>query len=141
MHLRRALLLFAIVLGLAAIVTTISQPPRHKATSQPAPGTPVVPPAAGRVAGGPRRIRLSAHGSPARVRLGDRRPATLVVAVDRPGQVDVRGLGLTDTAERNSPASFDVLAPKPGRYEVDFLPAGTSTREPVGTIVVPAPRG
>lgn len=141
MHLRRALLLFAIVLGLAAIVTTISQPPKRKATSSsPRGAAPAPAPVTGLA--GPRRIRLAAGGRPSRVRLGDGRAATVTVAVPGAGQVDIRGLGLTDTAERNSPASFDVLAPGAGSYEVDYTPAGGARPDRVGTIVVePPPRG
>jgi hypothetical protein len=140
-HLRRALLLFAIVLGLAAIVTTISQPPRREATSPPSPGASGPAPVPTPVAGGVRRIRLSVEGKPVRARLDAGRPATVTVTVRQPGQVDIRGLGLTDAAERSSPASFDVLTPRPGRYVVDFTPAGGSSAEMVGTIVVPPPPG
>jgi len=139
MHLRRALLLFAIVLGLAAIVTTVSQPPRRESPDKPAPDEPGTPTARAPADVSVHAIRFSTTGKPRRVRLGADRPAVVTVRSKQPGQVDIRRLGLTDTAERDTPATFDVLSPRPGRYDVEFTPAGVPGAERVGSIVVPAP--
>jgi hypothetical protein len=136
LHLRRALLLFAIVLGLAALATAVSQPPRREARQQPAPQARTAP--AGRPAEGrpPPRLRLSEAGPPKTSRLVSGRPAELVVEVDRPGLVEVEGLGLSADANPLTPARFDLLVRRPGRYRVELVPAGSSERKRVGVVHV-----
>jgi hypothetical protein len=136
MHLRRALLLFAIVLGLAAIVTTVSQPPGRDEPRRaaPAPSAPTARPRIDRP--GPKPIRFSATARAGRAKLAAGRPAVVTVRVEQPGQVDIPGLGLTAAADRETPARFDVLTDKADRYRVQFTPAATSAGDRVGTLVV-----
>ena len=50
--------------------------------------------------------------------------ATVEVAVSEAGTVDIPDLGLTAPADPVTPARFDVLATRPGRYPLLFTPAG-----------------
>ena len=66
--------------------------------------------------------------------------AVVTVLAREPGLVELDGLGLSDTAEPGTPARFDVLSTRPGRFAVLFTPAGEPERERVGTLVVRTPR-
>ena len=131
MELRRALLLFAIVLGLAAIATSVSRP---RETRDPPPEPPPAPAVAG--AAEPLELRFEPASKPRTRRLEAGRPATMIVAVDEPGQVEIEGLGLSAAAEPLTPARFDVLATDEGRYPVRFTPAAMSEGSVVGAIDV-----
>ena len=141
MELRRALLLFAIVLGLAAIATSVSRPrERRAAPPEPAPATAVATPRSGPAE--PLELRFDRASRRTTRRLEVGRPATVIVAVDEPGQVTIGGLGLTAAAEPLTPARFDVLASDEGRYPVRFTPATGSEGELVGRLDVrPAAAG
>jgi hypothetical protein len=141
-HLRRALLLFAIVLGMAALVASLSRPieqrrddttprePREPGppTATPAPA-PDLPPALSFDAAENESMRLRAGAA-----------ATLEVSVDEPGSVDIPGLGLSAPANPVTPARFDILANRPGRYELIFTPATGEPTEPAGRLVVTSSR-
>ena len=137
MELRRALLLFAIVLGLAAVVTSFSRPAQRDDedpadTSTIRPGTARAeprPPAAV-----PKRLAFSTTGKPATENLAADRPGTVIVKTRRPGEVELPGLGLAAAAEALAPARFEVLESRPGRYNVRFTPAGTEETRTVGTL-------
>jgi hypothetical protein len=66
-----------------------------------------------------------------------RRGARVVVRVSSSvaGQVEVEGLGLVQAVAPVAPASFDVLATRPGRYLVVMLPVD-GERRILGTVVV-----
>ena len=139
MHLRRALLLFAIVLGLAALAAGLSRPAEraraaHGADRGRARAGDQVAPGAGRAAASapldPRRRSLAADQA-AEV-LVERAPA-------RPGG-RYPGLGLSASADAVTPARFDVLEHRPGRYPILFAPAGgdEATDAERGTLVTPA---
>ncbi len=133
MELRRALLLFAIVLGVAAVVAALASPSSRRsdggATTAPA-RTPAAPAAARR----PTRVRIGARGAPVRRTLEVGRAATVVVSVDEPGQVEIRSLGLTDAAEPHDPAVFETLPMRERRHEVLFTPAGGVRARVVGVL-------
>lgn len=137
MELRRALLLFAIVLGLAALVSSVVEPgrrasPRTAATGEPPAGAP-----RGGRSGAPRPLHLSASGTRPRtvtVRAGV--AAVLSVAVEEPGQVSIPDLGQTAAAEPATPARFDLLVERPGRLRVVFAPAAGGPAARVGTMRV-----
>jgi hypothetical protein len=136
-ELRRALLLFAIVLGLAAIVTSFSRPAQRE-NEDASDGRTVQP---GRARAGPRRmapqpvgISFSTTGEPRREQLAANRPATVTVATRQPGEVELAGLGLAGAAEPLTPARLEVLETRPGRYRVRFTPAGTEDTRTVGTL-------
>jgi hypothetical protein len=138
-HVRRALILFAVVLGLAGLAAAVSQPRRDKGGGTTAPEPPVnalLSPGPPRV--GPARIAFSERGMEHR-RLRAGRAATVTVQVSRPGQVDIQGLGLTAAAEPTTPARFDVLAPEPGRHAVRFTPAGETEARTIGVLRVVRP--
>ncbi len=135
MELRRALLLFAIVLGLAAVVMTLSGP----SATKPAKTAPSVTrtPTARPGPAAQRTLELvfdSAH-APVTHRLPVGRPATVTVRVQEPGTVDLRGLGLTAPAEPGTPARFDVLADREGRHAVTLTPPDGTQGRTVGTLV------
>lgn len=126
MELRRALLLFALVLGLAAIATSFSRPGEREQETTPArpPAQRTTPTASPRERSQqPRVIVFSSTGLPRTIRLAAGEPAAVSVEVAQPGRVDLAGLGLTAAAEPLTPARFDVLETRPGRYEVNFFPA------------------
>ena len=127
MELRRALLLFALVLGLAAIATSFSRPADsdEETTPAPAPAQRTGPSASPREESQqPRVVSFSATGIPRTMRITAGMPAAVSVEVARPGRVDLVGLGLTAPAEPLTPARFDVLEKRPGSYEVRFSGAG-----------------
>ena len=130
MHLRRALLLFAIVLGLAAVAASVSRP---RKTSEPPAPTPTV--SARAPAPPPAQVTFDAdHAKAHSIDTGQ--AATVYVRVPEPGQVSIDALGMTDAAEPTTPAEFDVFAPNAGRYPIVFQPAGTSETIEAGTLVV-----
>ena len=136
MHLRRALLLFAIVLGMAALAASLSRPvDRQEATRDeprdtgPATASPAPTPSA------PSPLSLDASERDS-VKLGAGEAATLEVSVDEAGAVEIPGLGLSASADALTPARFDLLANQPGRYELLFTPAAGDSTEPAGTLVV-----
>jgi hypothetical protein len=143
-HVRRALLLFAIVLGLAAVAASISRQPDDSGDGggQPAvrPGTesvpePTVTPGNATPASGTPELVFEAERDRSR-RLDAGQAATVLVEVDEPGLVEIADLGLTAPAQPLTPARFDVLVSSPGRYDLTFTPASTDTPSPAGTLVV-----
>lgn len=137
MHLRRALLLFAIVLGLAAVAASISRPANVDDESPPtrtdADSTPSVSPGPGQ--GQPANLSFDA-AAPRNRKLEVDRAATVTVAVDTAGTVEIPALGVSATAEPVTPARFDVLPEEPGRYRIRFVPADGDEGRPAGTLVV-----
>ena len=134
MELRRALLLFAIVLGVAAIVAAVANPPAREddRTSTAPPAADARPAGSGRP---PVRIRLDGREASRARRLEIGRAATLTVPVDQAGLVELSGLGLTDTAEPRDPAVFELFPTARGRYEVLFTPAGGVRARALGELV------
>lgn len=137
MELRRAILLFAIVLGLAAIVTSFSSPAQRndEGASDPAAIRP------GPARAGPRRtaprpplLSFSAAERPRTRQLASGQAATVRVESRRPGEVELPGLGLSGATDRLTPARFDVLETRPGRYPVRFTPAGGGEPRTIGAL-------
>ena len=138
MHLRRALLLFAIVLGLAALVASLSRPleQRREDSKSSAAGDPRRPTAAPRPAPEPVAAISFEAAENESMRLRAGAAAMLEVAVDEAGSVEIPDMGLSASADRVTPARFDVLASRPGRYELLFTPADGDRAEPAGKLVV-----
>jgi hypothetical protein len=131
-HLRRALLLFAIVLGLAAFAASVSRPrdesPDREQTASPPP-TQAEPPVTLRFNAEREQIR--------RVEVGQ--AATLQVSVDEPGQVEIPLLGQAAPAEPVTPARFDIFASEAGRYPIRFTPSAGDEDRAAGILdVTPA---
>lgn len=139
MELRRALLLFAIVLGLAAIVTAVARPPERAqrdegGSDRPAePATPAATPFPDDDA--PASISFSAT-EPRTRRLEAGRAATVTVKVPARGQVELATLGLNAAAEPLTPARFEVLESRPGRHEIRFTPARGAEARSVGALQI-----
>ena len=133
MHLRRALLLFAIVLGLAALATSVSRPARDSGrdSGSEAPAAPEPVPA-----GAPPELRLPEGGRNRSVVLEAGQAATLVVPGPGPGRVDLPGFGLSAPTEPLTPARFELLADERGSYRVFFSPADGSERRSLGRVLV-----
>jgi hypothetical protein len=139
-HLRRALLLFAIVLGLAAVAASLSRSGDDTPESAPPTRPPAEEPTAspGRAGEPPVRILFDADRDQTR-RLEVGRAATVQVAVDEPGQVEIPFLGLAAPAGPVTPARFDILASEAGRYRIGFTPSSSDESFPAGTLdVTPA---
>ncbi len=144
MHFRRALLLFAIVLGLAAVAATVSNPgsdggrdPLTAPTPQREPATAV--PGSGPPAQEPADLNFDAGRDQTR-RLAAGRPATVLVSVEEPGQVEIPLLGVGGAAEPLTPARFDVLTSEARRYPITFTPAAGDEASPAGTLAVTEPK-
>jgi hypothetical protein len=132
---RRALLLFAIVLGMAALAASLSRPPEEQRAT-PEKREPRPPTAAPAPAGqAPAQVLFDAAEKETR-RLAAGRAATLEVAVEEPGSVEIPDLGLSAAAEELTPARFEVLPARPGEYEIRFTPAAGSESQPAGRLVV-----
>ena len=149
MHLRRALLLFAIVLGLAAVAASVSRPGRDNTTSEPFRGvtpttteqqqTPTVAPAPGPEPAPAPVVRRFFASQPGAQKIKAGQAATVYVEVDEPGQVEIADLGLSAAAEPLTPARFDLLTSQTGRHPITFMPAADETATVrIGTLVVVA---
>jgi hypothetical protein len=134
-HLRRALLLFAIVLGMAALAAGLSRPTERSEE----PSDTAAPPATATspARGGTAELRFSAS-SPRTRELAAGRAAQVSVSVESPGMVAIPRLGLSAAADPHTPASFYVLPTRDGRYPILFSAAGDAGAEPVpaGELVV-----
>jgi hypothetical protein len=139
-ELRRALLLFAIVLGLAAVAASVSRPPAEEGTDTAAEtppeerSTPTAGPAPG--PGPPAEIAFEADLQPETRTVPARRAATVTITAYEPGQVEIERLGLSAPAEPNGPARFDLLTGSPETYAVTFTPVETGERRKIGVIEV-----
>ena len=137
MELRRALLLFAIVLGLAAIATSLSRPPESgrdtvSERGKESPPTPNPGPGSVPVSAKPRAPIIFRAGEGATktesVKAGD--AASVWIVAGEGGEAAIEGLGLQAYAEPGAPARFEVLSSVPGRYALTFTPtAGGEVRK------------
>lgn len=136
MELRRALLLFAVVLGLAAIVASASRPPSGDGSSTvPSDATtPAARPSAG--PGPPQEIAFEADLRSETKTVGTGVAATVTVTSYDPGLVEIEKLGLTAPTEPGGPARFDLLTESPQTYDVTFTPVETGRPRKIGVIEV-----
>jgi hypothetical protein len=127
-HLRRAILLFALVLGLAALAAAIS-PSRETSgpALAPAPSRPGADAAT-------RRLAFALGGKPVR-RAREGQHIVVSVASEAGGVATIPRLGRTASVSPTAPAQFDLLAPPPGRYDVMITASGASEPRRVGTLV------
>ena len=132
MHLRRALLLFALVLGLTGLAASIAPPPERKQERVAPPPAPS--PQAAREQ---RTLKLSAPPEgrrPPELRVRPDARILVEVAAREPGQASLPALGRVENATELVPARFELLAPPPGRYDVLYAPTGGAPAR-VGTLV------
>ena len=144
MELRRAILLFAVVLGVAAIVSSIARPPERGGDSdkgaKPAQQQSASATKQGNRTPQPVTVEFRAGAKPQTREIEVDQPATVLVDVETPGQIDIPSLGLTDAAEPLTPAMFELLVTAKGKHSIMAQPA-TSDALPskIGTLkVVPA---
>ena len=121
MQIRRVLLLFALVLGLSALVASIAPPPEDRDET---PATVVEPPpaAAPEPIAPPLKVSAKETGAAPTRRVSVGSGFTLQVSVPEPGDVSLEGLGLRQSADPLTPARFDLVAERRGRYPVVFHP-------------------
>ena len=122
-QIRRVLLLFALVLGLSALVASIAPPPETRDEPEETPVTAPAAPGGPVVRTPPVSLSVPPAGEPPptrRVRVGS--SFALEVSVPEPGDIVLEGLGLRQSADRLAPARFAVFAASPGRHAVEFLP-------------------
>jgi hypothetical protein len=131
------MLLFAIVLGLAALATSVSRPLEERRT----PGAPTTeaPPPPPRRQLEPARLSFDTSRPRRRLRLETGRPAVVLVRAETAGLVELTGLGLSATADPLTPARFEVLASQPIGVRVLFTPAGAGDSQVAGTLLVTSP--
>jgi hypothetical protein len=129
-HLRRAILLFALVLGLAALAAAVS-PSRDTG-----PPTPALAPPAGQQGadGATHRLAFAVGGKRVR-RAREGEHVVVSVASEAGGVATIPRLGRTASVSPTAPAQFDLLAPPPGRYDVMITASGASEPQLVGTLV------
>jgi hypothetical protein len=141
-EIRRALLLFAMVLGMAALVASLSRPPDERAKTErrkePGPGTATAGPGTAAPADNPPRPLSFDAVSRDRRRLPVGRAATLEITVDEPGSVEIPDLGLSASTDEHTPARFEVFPTRAGNYEILFTPASGDESRPAGSLVVTA---
>jgi hypothetical protein len=131
-HVRRAILLFALVLGLTALAAAVS--PSRDTSPPAATPSPSVPPSEVL----PRTVAFATRESGVpqvrRARVGEH--IVITVASTEGGIVTIPRLGRTSSVSADAPAHFDVLAPAAGRYDV-LLELGGGQNEPrrVGTLI------
>lgn len=126
-----------VLVGTSTLAAALVPPPSERAstsTTSTSPRTSEVPTGGelvrATINAGSRRLER------VRVPLGDQ--LALRVRSRRPGQIEVGGLGLLDDVAPLSPARFDILAVREGRFEVRRL----EPRARLGVVAVSeAPRG
>jgi hypothetical protein len=134
-HLRRALLLFAIVLGLAAIVAAFSRTDRGDNSNRPSPTT--EPQAIAPATPGQRLDVSFSEGSRELERKVPVRTAVEVLVKARhSGLAAIGGLDQSSAVEPDTPARFEVFQAVPGRFPVSFTPAGSDRSKRLGTLVI-----
>jgi hypothetical protein len=143
-EIRRALLLFAIVLAMAAIVSSIARPPERAGDDSTPPANQATETATAakpdQLIPQPKTVQFPSGAKPPTRTVEVGQAATVLVDVETPGQVDIPSLGLTDTAEPLTPALFEVLPTAQGEHAILAQPAGSdSPPAKVGTLrIVPA---
>jgi hypothetical protein len=132
------MLLFAIVLGLAALATSVSRPRDTRAPLRP-PETDEAAVTTPREEGAPVRLAFDTSRPRRRLRLDAGRAAVVLVRAKSAGMVELPELGLSAAADPLTPARFDVLAADPVRTLVRFTPAGAGDSDVVGRLSVTSP--
>ena len=122
---------------MAAIASSIARPPdrddeRSATTTGP---TAIAAPASGSPP--PTTIEFHPAARPQTRRLAVGQPATVLVDVETPGEVDIPSLGLTEPAEPLTPALFELLVTDTGSHPIVVQPAASETLpSKVGTLEV-----
>jgi hypothetical protein len=126
-QLRRILLLFALVLGLSALVAALAPPPddtRERADEPPTESAP-------RSGDPPRALQLAVPTGTGRAPTRRAAPGarvSLEVVVSRVGEVELEELGLRQSADPRTPARFEFIAGAAGQVAVVFHPVAGRAR-------------
>jgi hypothetical protein len=136
-HLRRALLLFALVLGLTALAASLAPPPAQD--DQPSTQTGPPPPTE---VSDPGEQRVGFHfpptgHKPATRRVAAGRPVVVFVASTQAGQATIPLLGRVGSITPEDPARFDLLLSEDSSYDVRFTPATGGPSRRLGKLVTP----
>ena len=125
---RRLLVLFAVLLGLTALATSLAPRPTVRQPAEPTTSpAATATPAPERADGGSRRIEQTISADPSRAparvraRVGD--VLVLRVSGDVLDGVEIAGLGKLEPIEPGSPARFEFLAESPGEHDIVLLEA------------------
>jgi glucose/arabinose dehydrogenase len=137
------------VLGLAAVAASVSRQPQESdkpakppAAQTEAPKTPMAEALPESAAPSENKVEVVFKaGRDQTRRLDAGQAATVLVESKAPGLVEIPDLGLTGAAEPLTPAQFDVLVDRGGRYGIAFTPASGDTASKAGTLVVRAAEG
>ena len=126
---RRLLVIFAVLLGLTALVTSLAPRPTVRpgsvgaGTSTPTPTPTPSPTPAGESTRVERTISADAGRTRARVRARAGDVLHLTVSGEVFDAVEVGGLGKLEPIEPGSPARFEMLLDTPGEFRVTLLEA------------------
>ena len=132
MQTRRILLLFALVLGLTALVGSLAPAPSEdEGDDEPAPVEAAPVPGEAPDA---RSVTFAAGKRARTVRVGLGARLSVSVRASEPADAELAGLGLRRTAEPRVPARFDLIARPAGRYTVRLHPFTAESRV-VGSLV------
>src|SRR3954469_23923113 len=127
-HFRRAILLFALILGLAALVAAVSP-------TRVARGPALAPPTAGSCTEPAiRELAFSVGGKRVR-RAREGEHVVVSVASEAGGLATIPRLGRTATVGPGAPGRLHPPAPAPGRYRVTLATADTGEPKRIGTLV------
>jgi hypothetical protein len=132
-HIRRAILLFALVLGLTAVAASLAPTPRESRNQTPSKVPPPPPAPAGQgitVV----KLRAPATAKPPEPQVKTGTHVVIAVSSSQAGQAAIPTLGRIASVGAYSPARFDLNAPAPGRYPVWFTAPGGEAQQ-VGTLV------
>lgn len=136
MEMRRALLLFAIVLGVAAVVASLSSSSRDNADSSRLPAPPATAVDRGPSPVSAPTVRFDADRAPADRTLRVGRAGTVTVSSEQPGEVRIDSLGLSAAVEPSSPARFDIYETDPGSHRLRLDAAGGVHDRSLGVLTI-----
>ena len=129
MDMRRVLVMIVVGMLILTALAGLSAPAEKKA------GEPAAPPPKPAAPQATVSLRHPAPRQPPVRRVPPGARVVLNVSSATAGQVLVDGLGLIQAVAPAAPVTFDVLATRPGRYQVVLLPV-QGDRRVLGTLVV-----
>jgi hypothetical protein len=128
------ILIVGAVLLMAAVTASLAPAPRETDDGRSDQPPPATRPPENRAPGAVRELAIDAR-RPATEEVARGTHVVLRVSVPSAGEVTVPGLGLTGFASPGTPAVFDLLAERTGRFDV-MLEAAEGEPRRAGTLVV-----
>jgi hypothetical protein len=135
---RRLLILMLVVLAASTLAAALLAPPPESETTTTTTGEADVGDAGNPRTGSGRLVQAELNASEGRsapIRLGSGDQLSLIVRSRTAGQIEIPAFGLIDDVGRDDPARFDLLAERPGVFEVRIAGSGRVA----GRIVVDRP--